>query len=109
MILESKNMLWLLILAGGVGTFLIRYSFVGILGRTGVPEWGVRLLRFVPPAALAALVVPAVLYRGEDPGLHLGNERLIATLIGIAIAFATNAILLAIVKRDNYTQVAETA
>ncbi len=89
----DSGLLWLTMAAVGVGTYLIRLSFVGLLGRTGVPPWAVRLLRFVPPAALAALVVPAVLWRGADPGFHLGNERLLAAALAAAIALKSRNVL----------------
>jgi len=90
---SDGGLVWLTMAAVGAGTYLIRLSFVGLLGRTGVPSWAVRLLRFVPPAALAALVVPAVLWRGSNPGLHLGNERLLAASVAAVIALKSRNVL----------------
>lgn len=50
---------WLVIFAIGVPTFLVRYSFIGLLGWFDeVPDTVETALRFVPAAVLAALVAP---------------------------------------------------
>jgi branched-subunit amino acid transport protein len=54
-------LLWLVVLVGGFGTFLLKASFVVLVGRVDeIPDAAERVLRFVPAAVLAALVVPAV-------------------------------------------------
>ena len=53
---------WAAILLAGAGTFLMRASFLLAAHRLAeVPEGVQRVLRQIPPAALAALVVPALL------------------------------------------------
>lgn len=57
---------WTAIVLSGAGTFAMRASFLALARRLAtVPPWVQRLLRQIPPAALAALVVPALL-RPED-------------------------------------------
>lgn len=76
---------WTAIVLAGVGTFLMRASFLLAARRMAeVPEPVRRVLRQIPPAALAALVVPAMLRpEGEfdlwQPELAAG---LLATLVG---------------------------
>ena len=48
--------LWLTVLLAGAVTFAIRLSFIGAAGRVGIPAWFERRLRFVPVAALTALI-----------------------------------------------------
>ncbi len=93
MIASQSTGVWLLLGAVGVGTYLIRYSFIGILGRAEVSERVQRLLRYVPPAALAALVVPGLLFRGDNPGLTIHNYRLLAGLLAATVAWKTRSIL----------------
>ncbi len=50
---------WSLMLVAGAGTFLLRLSFLALV-RGDVPLLVQRILRLVPAAVLAALVVPAV-------------------------------------------------
>lgn len=60
--IPNDGVLWLVVLAGGVGTFALKASFVMVVGRVDeIPERIERALRFVPAAVLAALVVPSVL------------------------------------------------
>ncbi|WP_424932461.1 AzlD domain-containing protein [Amaricoccus macauensis] len=57
----SDAAIWGIIAALGVGTFLIRYSFLGLIGDRQLPPLAERLLRYVPVAVLPALVTPLVL------------------------------------------------
>ena len=78
--------LWWLMLACGVITFGIRYSFIAAEGHYQPPGWFRRLLPFVPIAALTALTVPElVLVQGEIM-LGGGNPRLWAGLVAIIVA-----------------------
>ncbi|WP_435335637.1 AzlD domain-containing protein [Haloarchaeobius sp. TZWWS8] len=57
----ADGTVWTIIVAAGIGTFLIRLSFIFLLGRVDdVPDVVETVLRFVPAAVLAALVVPAL-------------------------------------------------
>ncbi len=81
---------WLVIVSIGAGTLLLRFSFIGLVGRVErVPEAALRVLRFVPSAVLAALTAPA-LFRPDGPiDLTLGNERLLAGLVAAGVAWWT--------------------
>ena len=84
---------WPVVLAIGVGTFLIRFSFLFLFERLGdVPDRLERALRFVPAAVLSALVAPAVL-APEDTVLLLGNTRLLAAAVAVVVAVRTENIL----------------
>jgi branched-subunit amino acid transport protein len=84
---------WPTIVAIGVGTFLIRFSFLFLFEYVSeVPESIERALRFVPPAVLAALVVPAVVMVDGSPAITVGNERLIAAGIAAVVAWRTENI-----------------
>jgi len=56
--------MWAVVLVVGLLTFAIRYSFIGLFGRIAVPESLERALRYIAPAVLAALVLPAVIAPG---------------------------------------------
>lgn len=77
----------------GIGTYLERLSFIGIIGDREIPEWAVLPLRFVAPAVFAALVAPAVLL--QDGSLVLSpavNPRALATLIALLVAWRTKSV-----------------
>jgi branched-subunit amino acid transport protein len=87
----GTSTLWLVILAAGVGTFLIRLSFIGLFGLLDdVPEGVERALRFVPAAVLAALVAPQLVY--VDGAVSLANPRLLAGAVAAAVAWRTEDI-----------------
>jgi branched-subunit amino acid transport protein len=70
----------------GVVTFLIRYSFIAAEGHYQPPNWFVRLLPFVPVAALTALTVPDLVVVDGAIALGSGNSRLWAGVIAIGVA-----------------------
>lgn len=86
--------LWLVMLAAGAATFAIRFSFIGMAGRFDAPAWFVRALRFVPAAALSALVWPDLVL--SSGALSLAEPRLAAGMIAAGIAWRTRNILLTI-------------
>lgn len=89
--------LWGLILAVGIGTFALRFSFIGLSGRVDdVPPLAERALAFVPAAVLAALVAPALLV--VDGAVTVGgNDRLLAGAFAAVVAWRTEDILATIV------------
>jgi branched-subunit amino acid transport protein len=78
--------LWGLMLVCGAITFAIRYSFIAAAGHFQPPAWFVRLLPFVPVAALTALVAPDLLLVDGGIDIGLGNSRLWAGLLAIGVA-----------------------
>lgn len=52
---------WLMIGALGIGTFLIRFSFLGLIGDRDLPPWLLRHLRYTAVAILPAMVMPLVI------------------------------------------------
>jgi branched-subunit amino acid transport protein len=92
----SVESTWLLFVAIGLGTFLLRFLFIYLFGKIEMPEWLRRALRFVPAAALAALVFPALTHPGGHLNLSLHNFRLLAGLGGAIVAWKTRNVLLTI-------------
>jgi branched-subunit amino acid transport protein len=81
------------ILRSGIGTFAMRFSFLAAARRMAtVPPTVQRLLRQIPPAALAALVVPA-LVRPEGT-IDLLNARLFAGIVAGVVAWRTRSTVL---------------
>ena len=81
----------------GAGTYLLRLSFIGIVGDRVMPNWALVPLRFVAPAVLAALIAPAVLLK--DGALDLSpasNPRAIAALVALLLAWKTRSVPLVI-------------
>lgn len=89
--------IWLLFIAIGLGTFTLRFLFIYLFGKIKMPDWLQRALRFVPAAALAALVFPALTHPMGQIDISLTNFRLLAGLGGAVIAWRTRNVLLTII------------
>jgi len=85
--------LWLTLLAMGLVTYAIRLSLIGVLGDWQVPPFVRRALRFVPPAVLAAIILPELLRPAGRFDLSPGNARLIAGLLAGLIAWRSKNVL----------------
>jgi branched-subunit amino acid transport protein len=92
----NSTSIWLLFMVIGLGTFLLRFLFIYLFGKIAMPEWLSRALRFVPAAALAALVFPALTHPAGHLDLSLQNFRLLAGLGGAMVAWKTRNVLLTI-------------
>jgi len=89
---------FVIILAIGIGTYLLRLSFVAAVGHRTMPDWAMVPLRFVAPAVLAALVAPAVLLRdGSFDLAPASNPRAVAAMIAVLIAWKTKNIAVVII------------
>ena len=64
----APGTLWFTIAALALGTYLIRFSFLGFLGGRTLPPLALRLLRYVPVAVFPALVAPQVLWPRRPEG-----------------------------------------
>ncbi|MBC7870471.1 MAG: AzlD domain-containing protein [Chitinophagaceae bacterium] len=87
----------LLILGMMIVTFGVRYPVLALVGRIELPEPVIRALRYVPPAVLTAIIVPAVLLRDGQIALTLDNAYLIGAIAAIGVAWRTRNLLWAIV------------
>ena len=87
------TMLWVVIVGAAAVTFMLRVSFIALLGRTGMPPSVERALRFVPAAVLTAFVIPLLIYENGAMQVSLGNERLLAGLIAALIAWRSGSVL----------------
>jgi branched-subunit amino acid transport protein len=90
--------LWLVVLAAALGTYALRVSFVALFGRVDeVPARVQRVLAFVPPAVLAALVLPELVRYGETLSVSLANDRLVAEVVAAVVAWKTEDMLATVV------------
>lgn len=91
----SDFSIWATIAGLGIGTFLIRFSFLGLLGGRKLPDWLLRHLRYVPVAVLPALVAPLVVWPAATGGM-LDPARTVAALAALAIGAVFRSVLGAI-------------
>jgi branched-subunit amino acid transport protein len=82
--------IWLAIVLAGIGTFAMRASFLVFAHRLAqVPDWAQRILRQIPPAALASLVVPALLR--PDGELDFVQPYLLSGVVAGLVAWKTRS------------------
>jgi len=89
--------IWLVMLFGGLITFVMRFSLIYLFGRFQVPETMRRALHYVPPAMLSAIVFPELFLRDGQWFVSFENFRLLAGLIAALVAWFSKSILLTIV------------
>jgi len=91
----TDQTIWTVIIALGLGSYLIRYSFLGVIGDRELPEWLLQHLRYVPVAVLPGLVAPLVMWpaatQGESDPARL-SAAVVALLIGAVFRSTLSAI-----------------
>lgn len=91
----SAGYIWAIILILGVGTYLIRFSFLGLIGGKDLPEWVLRHLRYTAVAVLPGLVAPLVLWPAATGG-EVDPARLSAALVTFGVGILTRNVIAAI-------------
>lgn len=94
--LVDKSQLWVVMPALAVGTYLIRFSFLGMLGNRPLPAWLTRALRYTSVAVLPGLVAPGVLWPVATGG-QTDPARLAAAAMTLVVGIATRSVLWAII------------
>ncbi|MFY0682810.1 MAG: AzlD domain-containing protein [Thalassovita sp.] len=91
----DKTSVWIVILALGAGSFLLRFVFIGLVGDRQMPEWLLRHLRYTAIAVLPALVAPLVIWPQATSG-EMDPPRMIAAAVTLMVGAFTKNVLLAI-------------
>lgn len=84
--------IWYVITGLAIGTFLIRYSFLGLLGSRELPAWFLRHLNYVGVAVLPGLIAPLILWpeaTGGTPDL----ARIVATVSAVTIGIWKKSVI----------------
>lgn len=91
----AKGTLWTVIIVLGLGSFGLRFVFLGLIGNRPMPEWLMRHLRYTAVAVLPGLVAPLVVWPNATGGV-LDLPRLAAALTTLAVGYLTKNVLAAI-------------
>lgn len=91
----ADALFWAVVPALGLGTFLIRFSFLGAIGSRPLPAWLQRGLRYTAVAILPGLVAPAVLWPPATDG-QIDLPRLAAACVTLLVGLVTRNVLGAI-------------
>ncbi|MEM9425912.1 MAG: AzlD domain-containing protein [Pseudomonadota bacterium] len=82
----ADTTIWVVILVLGLGTYLIRFSFLGLVGNRKMPDWVLRHLRYTPVAILPGLVAPLVMWP-EATGGNPDPIRFAAAAVTVGVAW----------------------
>lgn len=80
---------WLVVLGLALGTFLIRYSFIGLFAQRDLPPWLENALKLMVPAIFAAIVFTGVAMVGGKVGGLDQWPKYAAALVALVVALAT--------------------
>lgn len=78
-------------------TFAVRYPVLALLGKLPLPKSVLGALKYVPPAVLSAIVLPAILMPRGSVDVRPANTYLVAGIIAAIVAWRTKNLLLTIV------------
>ena len=90
----DKTTLWIVIFALGIGSFLLRFTFLGFVGDRPLPAWLTRHLRYTAVAILPALIAPLVVFSGENGSTE--PTRVVAAVVTLVVGMWTRNVLAAI-------------
>ncbi|MDB5665340.1 AzlD domain-containing protein [Cypionkella sp.] len=92
----DRTQFWIVVVVLGVATYLIRFSFLGLLGNRALPGWLLRCLRYTAVAVLPALVAPAVMWPTATNG-QPDAARLLAAAVTVVVGLVTRQMMFAAV------------
>lgn len=88
----DKVTIWTVIALLGIGTFLIRFSFLGLIGSKPLPAWVLRHLRYTAVAVLPGLVAPLVIWPAATGGA-LDPPRMAAAAVTVVVGLWRRSVL----------------
>ena len=80
--------IWSIIIGLGLGSYLLRLSFLGIVGNRDLPEWVLRHLRYTAVAVMPGMITPLILFPQATDGT-LDPVRMGAAVATVVISLAT--------------------
>ena len=92
----SDLTIWTIILLSALGTYGLRWSFLGAFGNRPMPVWAQRLLRYTAVAVLPAIAAPLVVWPAATGG-QPDPARLIAAAVTLVVGLATRNVLAAVI------------
>ncbi len=93
--MSESTTIWVIIVAMGLGSFGLRFLFLGVIGDREMPEWVLRHLRYTAVAVLPGLVAPLVLWPSATGG-QPDPARLVAAVVTLGVGYVTKNVLAAI-------------
>ena len=86
--------LWIVIIGLAIGSFALRFAFIGLVGNRAMPDWLMRHLRYTAVAIIPALVAPLVIWPAPTDGAP-SLIHFTAAALTFAVATMTKNVLFA--------------
>ncbi|WP_293575855.1 AzlD domain-containing protein [Phaeobacter sp.] len=90
----DPTVLWTIIIGLAVGSFALRFAFIGMMGGRSMPAWLMRHLRYTAVAIIPALVAPLVAWPTPTGGTPSLPHVAVAALV-FALGYLTRNVLIA--------------
>ena len=87
--------LWTVILGLAVGSYALRFLFIGLVGDRPLPPWLLKLLRYTAVSILPALVTPLVIWPAANDG-QTDPIKLIAAFLALSVAYVSKNVLVGV-------------
>ncbi len=87
--------IWVVILGLAIGSYVLRFTFIGIVGDRPMPPWLLRHLRYTAVAIIPALIAPLVVWPTATDG-QPDMPRMAAAAVALAVGVVTKNVLAAI-------------
>lgn len=91
----SDLTIWAVILLSALGTYGLRWSFLGAFGNRPMPGWAQKLLRYTAVAVLPAIAAPLVAWPAATGG-QPDPARMVAAAVTMGVGLVTRNVLAAI-------------
>lgn len=88
--------LWLIIVLMGLGSFALRFIFLGLVGDRALPDWLLRHLRYTAVAVMPALVAPLVIWPAATGG-QTDPLRLVAAAAALTVGYVWKSLYGAVI------------
>ena len=87
--------MWIIIAGLAVGSFALRFVFIGFVGDRPMPSWLLRHLRYTAVAILPALIAPLVVWPSATEG-QPDLPRMASAAVAVTVGLITKNVLAAI-------------
>ncbi len=87
--------IWAIIIGLAIGSYALRFVFIGLVGDRPMPPWLLRHLRYTAVAILPALIAPLVVWPSATEG-QPDLPRMAAAAVALAVGVISKNVLAAI-------------
>ncbi|MFD0910229.1 AzlD domain-containing protein [Ruegeria arenilitoris] len=91
----DQTTVWTIIVGLAIGSYALRFVFIGFVGDRPLPPWLLRHLRYTAVAILPALIAPLVMWPTVTEG-QPDLPRMASAVVALSVGLITKNVLAAI-------------